>query len=51
MRGWAVFDRTVALPALLLALAGAPLPAQQGPARPHDATSYAITIVTSDTGA
>jgi aminopeptidase N len=39
-------------PCLLLAAAAAlPLSAQEGPTRPHDATSYAITVVVSDTGA
>lgn len=35
---------------LLAAFAARPLPAQEGPTRPHDATSYAVTVVVSDTG-
>jgi aminopeptidase N len=41
----------VALLALLLASPTGTLFAQEGPTRPHDATRYDITIVTSDTGA
>jgi aminopeptidase N len=45
--------RKLRLAFLLLAGAGtaAPAAAQEGPTRPHDATRYDITVVTSDTGA